>query len=95
MDYKREMNDLRGTLSEAGYRYYVLDDPAMPDYEYDRLLRRLEEQPLHLTLVFLRGPGTAALADGDMNHMKNLPSLWWGQCIIVFLRLSTNYPGEK
>lgn len=43
MDYKREMNDLRGTLSEAGYRYYVLDDPAMPDYEYDRLLRRLEE----------------------------------------------------
>ncbi len=43
MDYKREMNDLRGTLSEAGYRYYVLDDSAMPDYEYDRLLRRLEE----------------------------------------------------
>ena len=43
MDYKREMNDLRGTLSEAGYRYYVLDDPTMEDYEYDRLLRRLEE----------------------------------------------------
>jgi len=43
MDYKCEMKTLRETLSEAGYRYYVLDDPTMEDYEYDRLLRRLEE----------------------------------------------------
>ena len=43
MDYKSEMKTLRETLSEAGYRYYVLDDPTMEDYEYDRLLRRLEE----------------------------------------------------
>ena len=43
MDYKSEMNHLRETLNEAGYRYYVLDDPTMEDYEYDRLLRRLEE----------------------------------------------------
>ncbi len=43
MDYKSEMKDLRDTLNEAGYRYYVLDDPTMDDYEYDRLLRRLEE----------------------------------------------------
>ena len=43
MDYKSEMRELRGALNEAGYRYYVLDDPVMEDYEYDRLLRRLEE----------------------------------------------------
>ncbi len=43
MDYKSEMKTLRETLSEAGYRYYVLDDPTMEDYKYDRLLRRLEE----------------------------------------------------
>lgn len=43
MDYKSEMRALRETLNEAGYRYYVLDDPTMDDYEYDRLLRRLEE----------------------------------------------------
>ncbi len=30
-------------LTEANYRYYVLDDPTMPDFEYDRLLRELEE----------------------------------------------------
>lgn len=43
MDYKSEMKELREVLSAAGYRYYVLDNPTMPDYEYDRLLRRLEE----------------------------------------------------
>ena len=43
MGYQREMASLREKLSEANYRYYVLDDPTMADYEYDRLLRRLEE----------------------------------------------------
>ena len=43
MDYKTEMKELRETLGKANYRYYVLDNPDMPDYEYDRLLRRLEE----------------------------------------------------
>ncbi len=48
MDYQDEMRALRETLSKANYRYYVLDDPDMPDYEYDRLLRRLEElEALH------------------------------------------------
>ena len=43
MDYKSEMRQLRDTLNEAGYKYYVLDAPEMADHEYDRLLRRLEE----------------------------------------------------
>ncbi len=30
-------------LNEANTQYYVLDDPKMPDFEYDRLLRELEE----------------------------------------------------
>ena len=29
-------------LNDANYRYYVLDNPSMPDYEYDQLLRQLE-----------------------------------------------------
>ncbi len=33
---------LRRKLDEANHRYYVLDDPAMTDAEYDRLLRELE-----------------------------------------------------
>ena len=43
MDYKAELKQLRHELNEAGYRYYVLDDPTMSDYDYDHKLRRLEE----------------------------------------------------
>ncbi len=35
--------ELTKILNDANYRYYVLDDPKMPDFEYDRLLRELEE----------------------------------------------------
>ncbi|MCF2664372.1 NAD-dependent DNA ligase LigA [Oscillibacter valericigenes] len=37
------MKYLRDYLNEQGYLYYVLDAPVIPDYEYDRLNRRLEE----------------------------------------------------
>ena len=43
MDPKEEVLQLTKTLNEANYRYYVLDDPTMPDFAYDRLLRRLED----------------------------------------------------
>lgn len=43
MDYREEMKELRDSLNAHGYRYYVLDDPKISDYEYDRLLRRLED----------------------------------------------------
>ncbi|MDE7245953.1 MAG: NAD-dependent DNA ligase LigA [Oscillospiraceae bacterium] len=43
MDYREEMKSLRDQLNTAGYQYYVLDAPVMQDYEYDRLLRRLED----------------------------------------------------
>ncbi|MFP7721655.1 NAD-dependent DNA ligase LigA [Lysobacter sp. A3-1-A15] len=36
------IDELRRTLDDANYRYYVLDDPTIPDAEYDRLLRELE-----------------------------------------------------
>lgn len=32
---------LRRALREANHRYYVLDDPSIPDAEYDRLMREL------------------------------------------------------
>ena len=43
MDPKERIIELTARLTEANYRYYVLDDPTMPDFEYDRLLRELEE----------------------------------------------------
>ena len=43
MDPKKRIEELSELLTDANYRYYVLDDPTMPDFEYDRLLRELEE----------------------------------------------------
>ena len=43
MDHKTEMKQLRDELNQHGYRYYVLDDPIISDFEYDRMLRRLED----------------------------------------------------
>ncbi len=34
---------LRQQLDDASYRYHVLDEPDIPDAEYDRLLRELDE----------------------------------------------------
>ena len=43
MEPKERIRELTELLNEANYKYYVLDNPEMPDFEYDRLLRELEE----------------------------------------------------
>ena len=43
MEIKERIEQLTNQLNEANYQYYVLDDPKMMDFEYDRLLRELEE----------------------------------------------------
>ena len=43
MNPKERILELTELLKDANYRYYVLDDPKMQDFEYDRLLRELEE----------------------------------------------------
>lgn len=42
MNPKERIEELTALLTDANYRYYVLDDPQMPDFEYDHLLRELE-----------------------------------------------------
>lgn len=43
MDMTDRIQELIDILNKANYQYYVLDDPQMPDFEYDRLLRELED----------------------------------------------------
>ena len=44
--------ELRATLEQANYDYYVLDAPTMEDREWDRLLRELSElEAAHPELV--------------------------------------------
>ena len=37
----QELAALRDLIESHDYAYYVLDDPKVPDAEYDRLMRRL------------------------------------------------------
>ncbi len=41
MTVQEEIKKLRDELNEHSYRYYVLDDPSISDYEYDMMLRKL------------------------------------------------------
>ena len=43
MNPRDRIEELTRLLMQANYRYYVLDDPTMPDFEYDHLLRELED----------------------------------------------------
>ncbi len=43
MEARKRIEELTALLSDANYRYYVLDNPNIPDFEYDRYLRELED----------------------------------------------------
>ncbi len=42
-DVLHEVETLRQQLHDASFRYYILDAPQLPDAEYDRLFRRLQQ----------------------------------------------------
>lgn len=41
-EIRQRVDELRSLLEEHNYRYYVQDDPSIPDAEYDRLFRELQ-----------------------------------------------------
>ncbi|PJR04145.1 NAD-dependent DNA ligase LigA [Avrilella dinanensis] len=43
MNAQQEILALREELSEHNYRYYVLDEPSISDFEFDQKLKRLQE----------------------------------------------------
>jgi DNA ligase (NAD+) len=56
-DPAAEVRSLRNAIEEHNYAYHVLDSPTVPDAEYDRLLRRLEElEAAHPELVTADSP---------------------------------------
>ncbi|MGQ0658176.1 MAG: NAD-dependent DNA ligase LigA [Chromatiales bacterium] len=70
----RRVEELRRILNEHNYRYHVLDQPSVPDAEYDRLLRELEGlEASHPELVTPDSPtrrigATPAAAFGAVRH---------------------------
>lgn len=43
MTVKEEIEQLRADLHAHNYRYYVLNDPQISDYEFDQLMKRLQK----------------------------------------------------
>ena len=81
MDYKQEIEQLRRDLEQAGYEYYVLDNPTMSDRDYDLKLRRLEElEQAHPELITPESPtqrvgGKPVSSFGAVEHPVALESL--------------------
>jgi DNA ligase (NAD+) len=55
--------ELRRQLDDANHRYYMLDDPAIPDADYDRLMRELEA--LEAAHPELRDPNSPTVRVGN------------------------------
>ncbi|RKZ97509.1 MAG: DNA ligase, partial [Gammaproteobacteria bacterium] len=56
-DLYQYVQELHKTLNYHSHRYYVLDDPEIPDNEYDKLFRQLETiEQQHPELVTLDSP---------------------------------------
>lgn len=72
---------LRSEIDEHNYRYYVLDEPSVPDAEYDRLFRELKAlEAEHPELVTPESPtqrvgGEALTAFGQVRHEVPMLSL--------------------
>ncbi|MFP4606302.1 MAG: DNA ligase LigA-related protein, partial [Thiohalospira sp.] len=75
------VRELRETIDYHNYRYYVLDDPEIPDAEYDRLLRELQAlEAEHPELITADSPtqrvGAAPVSElGEVAHEIPMLSL--------------------
>ena len=81
MDEKTRAEQLRAVLNEHNYNYYVLDHPTISDFEYDKMLRQLEElEAAHPELVTPDSPtqrvgGQALDSFQQVTHRVPLQSL--------------------
>jgi DNA ligase (NAD+) len=92
---RRRVAELRELIDQYDHRYYVLDDPSVPDAEYDRLMRELRElEAQHPALVTADSPtqrvsGQIAAGFADVRHsvpMLSLDNAFSDEDIIAFDR---------
>ncbi len=80
-DIEKEIADLREKIRYHEHRYYVLDDPEIADFEFDKLMQRLKELELqHPELVTPDSPsqrvgGAAAAELPKVRHLTPMLSL--------------------
>ena len=81
MDYKQEIEELRREIEKNNRLYYDLDAPAISDFEYDAMMRRLKAlEKAHPELVTPDSPtqhvgGTVMSSFASVTHEVPLESL--------------------
>ena len=104
MDPKKRMDELVDLLKDANYRYYVLDDPQMLDFEYDHLLRELEElENAHPQLLRSDSPtqrvgGEALSAFQKVEHpvpLQSLQDVFSTEELTEFLEKTLEFDGNS
>ena len=80
-EVRSRLEALRKLINYHNYRYYVLDDPEIPDSEYDRLMRELEAlEAAHPELITPDSPTQRVGAEplkafGEVRHKVPMLSL--------------------
>jgi len=84
----RDVDELREVLKFHEYRYYVLADPLISDYEYDRLYKQLEALEKENPDLVTPDSPTQRVARG---LTKDFPSV---QHLVPMLSLDNSYDSE-
>jgi len=83
-----EIEDLRKVLRFHEYRYYVIDDPLLADYEYDQLYKQLEKLEEENPALITSNSPTQRVAKG---LTKDFPTV---QHLVGMLSLENSYNAE-
>lgn len=69
---KQQIMQLRSQIRTYDYQYYVLDDPSVPDAEYDRLMRELNDlEASHPELITEDSP-TQRVSGQPVDHFRQV-----------------------
>ena len=81
VDITLQYQQLKGSLEQYDYEYYVLDAPSVPDSEYDRIFKALQAiEQAHPELVTVDSPsqrvgGSPSNAFANITHKQAMLSL--------------------
>src|SRR4051812_10373628 len=83
-----QVNLLREVLHFHEYRYYILNDPLVSDFEYDQLYKALEKIEKEHPELIVSGSPTQRVAKG---LTKDFPTV---QHLVPMLSLENSYNAE-
>ena len=85
----QQVQTLRQIIEEHNYRYYVLDDPNVPDAEYDRLLRQLERLEQENPELIMPESPTQRVGGKPLNSFSEV------EHILPMLSLNNAFDGDE